>query len=293
MKTQVPGTNTPVVAVGVDLGPSSEAVARAGAQIAQARGGRCVLLYSMLTTPAVSSYDRALSRLDILAHSIGDPSTGRPLDFEILSGAPAFSPQRLGRVGRCGGSSGRPSPERAHGSSEPSPPSMACFEARTAPCGSFGLINAFPQHTPSSQSARQSLQISPSRPASTTCSNSVGTANPAFVSAISGPMERVEAQSRLQRLANRSCLETPALRVDQGRPVAVIEKALSSERCDLLVAGSGVPRGWSRFRFGSVASDLAYRGRCHVLIVSEGAGRCHRAAQIASQPSEAAGVGSA
>ena len=70
----------PLVAVAADLGPRSEGVARAGAEIAAALGGRAVLLHSLLATPGIDAYQRVVARLDILAHSVGD------VGFEVLSG---------------------------------------------------------------------------------------------------------------------------------------------------------------------------------------------------------------
>ena len=64
--------------------------------------------------------------------------------------------------------------------------------------------------------------------------------------------------------------------------MGVIDQLLREYRCDLVVAGSGVPLGWRRLRFGSVASDLAYRCNCHALIIPEGAGWVHRQESLAA-----------
>lgn len=260
----------PIVAVAVDLGPGSEEVARAGASIAQALAGQAVLLHS-IAAPTVASYDRVVSRLTILSRLHDD------MPFEVLSGPPALS---------------------IHDWVEAVDAAVIVVAARR-PANrierSFATIDGLLRN--SSRLlwvVRPGQPFPPSRPlfavdSSESSSLAVLAGNdhlnrlgwsrePVLVTAVDEAPARSEAHARLRRLSERAHLEKPGLRLALGAPLNAIERQLVADRCDVLVAGSSVPRGWNRLRFGSVASELAYRASCHVLLIPEPAARCYQAA---------------
>ncbi len=262
----------PLVAIAIDGGPDSEHVAKAGAEIARALGGRGVLLHCMPITPTVTAFDRADCRLRILAKNVGD------LGAKVLSGLPAESINAWAEsvdaeVIVVGARREVPRFERGLATIDgllrrasrpiwvvrpgiPFPPQKALFAVSTAESSDLAVEAAMALEKRLGWNLRHVV-----------------------ASAVTDSSERILAHARIRRLAEQNDIDDPSLRVEEGSALEVMGRVADSEQCDLIVAGSGVPRGWARLRFGSVASDLAYKSHCHVLVVPEDAGWCYRATE--------------